>query len=229
MRYYPLLLDLHEKTCLVVGTGRVGTRKIRTLLKASPQRVVAMDTAPATTELLELAAKNPALIVTGRAFTPRDLDGTDLVFACTNNRELNSSIARACREKKILCNITDAPHEGDVVLPSIVERGDLLLALSTSGTSPALCKKIRQELDCRFGQEYELLLVLMGRIRSTLLTLGQNPDENAVCFRALVNSSLTDAIRDRNSTQVRTILRSILPEQLHPSLGAMTHDLFSHI
>ncbi len=229
MRYYPLLLDLHRKSCLVIGTGRVGSRKIKTLLKASPRKILAVDTTPAGADLQRLAAANAALVLVSRPFKAEDLDDADLVFACTSNREVNRHIARACKEKNILCNITDAPDEGDVVLPSLVERGDLLLTMSTSGRSPALCKKIRQELDCRFGQEYELLLVLMGRIRSTLLTLGQSSDENAVCFRALVNSSLTDALRDRDIERVQSILQSILPAQLHPSLGAMTHDLFSHL
>lgn len=229
MRYYPLLLDLHDKTCLVVGTGRVGTRKIKTLLKASPHRIVALDTSCASAEIHELAAIYPALVLHTRPFTEEDLIGVDLVFACTCNRELNQRIASLCKKKHILCNITDAPNEGDVILPSIIERGDLLLALSTSGNSPALCKKIRQELDCHFGQEYEALLVLMGRIRTAVLAIGQDSDDNAACFRALVNSSIIDALKDQDTQKMQDILQTILPAQLHPSIGAMIHDIFSHI
>ncbi|MFA6810945.1 MAG: bifunctional precorrin-2 dehydrogenase/sirohydrochlorin ferrochelatase [Desulfoplanes sp.] len=229
MRYYPLLLDLHDKTCLVVGTGRVGIRKITTLLKASPRRVVAVDSAPPTAQLQTLANAYSALVLSQRPFAMQDLDNVDLAFVCTSNRALNQKIATECTQRRILCNITDAPNEGDVILPSLVERGDLLLTLSTSGKSPALCKKIRQELDCHFGQEYETLLVLMGRIRSAVLAIGEDSDNNAACFRALVNSSITDALRDRDTAKIQDILQTILPAQLHPSIGAMIHDIFSHL
>ncbi|WP_462324912.1 precorrin-2 dehydrogenase/sirohydrochlorin ferrochelatase family protein [Desulfoplanes sp.] len=226
MRYYPLLLDLHDKSCMVVGVGRVGIRKIKTLLAADPGRLLALDRFPPDPGLLELTQKHPALVFEQRGPTPGDLDRTDLVFACTSDRGLNATIAHDCKKRGILCNITDDPEAGDVVLPSLIQRGDLLLALSTSGKSPALCKRLRQELDCRFGEEYELLLELLGRIRHALLPLGLCCDDNAECFRSLVDSPLITAIRDRDMGAVHSILLALLPEQLHPSIGALTNDLF---
>jgi precorrin-2 dehydrogenase/sirohydrochlorin ferrochelatase len=226
MRYYPLLLDLHEKNCLVVGAGKVGTRKIRTLLKASPNHLLVLDTAPFSTELTRLAAHHPELVLENRSFSSDDLDQMHLVFACTSNRALNAAIAQGCQQGGILCNIIDDPQAGDVVLPSIIERGDLLVTVSTSGKSPALCRVIRQELDCRFGEEYEILLELLGRIRQALLSLGRNCDDNAQCFRALVNAPLLEAIENEDTRAIQRMLTSILPEELHPSIGALTHDLF---
>ena len=226
MRYYPLLLDLHAKKCLVVGAGRVGIRKIRTLLKAQPGHLLVLDTAPFSRELMQTAKNSPNLVLENRRFSTNDLESMHLVFACTSNRTLNAEIAELCTSRNILCNITDDPDAGDVVLPSIIDRGDLLVTLSTSGKSPALCKTLRQELDCRFGEEYETLLELLGRIRQALLPLGQCCDMNAECFRSLVDSSLLAAIRDRDTTAITTILATLLPKELHPSIGALTHDLF---
>ncbi|GAU08979.1 precorrin-2 dehydrogenase/sirohydrochlorin ferrochelatase family protein [Desulfoplanes formicivorans] len=226
MRYYPLLLDLHHKNCLVVGAGTVGTRKIRTLLKASPKHLLVLDTAPFSTKLTRLAARHPELVLENRTFSANDLDQKHLVFACTSNRTLNAAIARGCQQRNILCNIIDDPQAGDVVLPSIIQRGDLLVTVSTSGKSPALCRTLRQELDCRFGEEYEILLDLLGRIRQAMLPLGQDSDDNAECFRSLVNSSLLAAIREKDTDEIRTILARLLPKELHPSIGALTHDLF---
>jgi precorrin-2 dehydrogenase/sirohydrochlorin ferrochelatase len=229
MRYYPLLLDLREKTCLVIGAGRVGLRKIRTLLKAHPKRLIVMDQRSFSTEVTRLAGEHPELVLKQGIFVPDNLDRADLVFACTSDRLFNAEIARACHQKRILCNITDDPDAGDIVLPSVIDRGDLILTLSTSGKSPALCKILRQELDCRFGEEYEVLLELLGRIRQALLPLGQCCEDNAECFRSLVRSSLLTAIRARNTSEIQTILASLLPEELHPSIGALTHDLFSSL
>lgn len=226
MRYYPLLLDLHGKHCLVVGAGRVGTRKIRTLLQASPKHLLVLDTAPFSPELTRLATQHQGLVLENRPFSSHDLASMHLVFACTSNHEFNGEIARACKDRNILCNITDDPDAGDVVLPSIIERGDLLVTVSTSGKSPALCRVIRQELDCRFGEEYEILLDLLGRIRQALLSLGRSSDDNAQCFRALVNAPLLEAIRNEDTRAIQRMLTSILPEELHPSIGALTHDLF---
>jgi precorrin-2 dehydrogenase/sirohydrochlorin ferrochelatase len=226
MRYYPLLLDLQEKSCLVIGAGRVGLRKIRTLLKAHPQRILVLDTASFHPELTRLAEKHPELVLIHRPLSPDDLNQVQLVFACTSNHALNAEIASACKKHNILCNITDNPDAGDIVLPSIIERGDLIVTLSTSGKSPALCKAIRQELDCQFGEEYEILLDLLGRIRQSLLPLGQCCDNNAECFRSLVRSSLLTAIRDQDTNEIQRILTTLLPKELHPSIGALTHDLF---
>ncbi len=227
MRYYPLLLDLHEKNCLVVGTGKVGMRKIKTLLKAEPGHVLALDTAPFDDDLRQLADNHPNLFLCKRAFEPKDLDDVHLVFVCTDNRAVNASIARACKEKGIFCNIANDPDAGDAVLPSIIQRGDLLITLSTSGKSPALCKALRQELDCQFGKEYDLLLRLLGRVREALLPLGYDSDTNAGYFRSLVASSLLTALAEHDAATVTSILENILPQELHPAIAAMTHNLFT--
>jgi precorrin-2 dehydrogenase / sirohydrochlorin ferrochelatase len=226
MRYYPLLLDLQEKSCLVIGAGRVGLRKIRTLLRAHPRQILVLDTSSFHPDLTHLAEQHPELVLIHRPLSPDDLDQVQLVFACTSNHALNAEIAATCKKHNILCNITDDPDAGDVVLPSVIERGDLIVTLSTSGKSPALCKALRQELDCQFGEEYEILLELLGRIRQALLPLGQCCDDNAECFRSLVRSSLLTAIRDQKTHEIQTILTTLLPKELHPSIGALTHDLF---
>ncbi|PIE69414.1 MAG: siroheme synthase [Deltaproteobacteria bacterium] len=227
MRYYPLLLDLHAKHCLVIGAGKVGLRKIRTLLKARPGKLVVLDTAPISSELTRIAAAMPQLVLLHRAFQEEDLNGMHLVFACTSTRSLNAAIAKACTERGILCNITDDPQAGDVVLPSIIERGDLLITLSTSGASPALCKRIRHELDTQFGEEYTILLQLLRRIRELLLPLGQPSDTNAQCFRSLTRSSLLTAIRDQDTTAITHILTDLLPPELHPSITPIMYDLMT--
>ncbi len=224
MRHYPVYLDLRDKSCLVVGAGRVGVRKISTLLGCGVKRLLAVDPG-APSQSLAALLDHPALTHERRAFKPDDLKGMFLVIASTDNADLNRSISRLCQERNIMCNIVDQPELCNCILPAVLTRGDLAIAVSTGGTSPALAKKIRQRLSRAFGQEYADFLDLMGRLRPLVIGLGRGADVNADIFRSLTDDAILQAVKDRDTDRLASLLRQRLPRDLHPKLGALCDDL----
>jgi precorrin-2 dehydrogenase/sirohydrochlorin ferrochelatase len=227
MSYYPIFLDLTDRTCVVVGAGDVGQRKIRTLLQCGVKKIFVYD--PYSELPDDLASKAHSLEFKKRQVKPEDLDGADLVFVCTNDKELNRFIALQCKKKNIFCNVATSPLESDFILPSIFTRGDLCLAISTGGHSPALARKIRLELEKVFGPEYELLTRLLSKIRPLVLSLGRKQQENAEIFRSLVFSELLQALRLRDQRKTEEILKQLLPEDLHAWIGGLIDELFESI
>lgn len=217
MRYYPVLLDLHDKYCLVVGVGHVGTRKVRSLLSCAPGRLRIVDTRPPDScwqELIEQGLVEYRV----RTFAPEDLDGCFLVIASTSDEALNWRISRMCAERRILCNIVDQPEKCTFILPAMHSQGDLTITVSTSGSSPALAKKIREDIASCFGPEYAEFLAIMRRLRSIILELNLPTPENTALFRKLTQSQLLDAVQTGEKAQILGVLRRHLPETLHHRL-----------
>ncbi|MBU4476153.1 precorrin-2 dehydrogenase/sirohydrochlorin ferrochelatase family protein, partial [Pseudodesulfovibrio aespoeensis] len=177
MRYYPIFVNLENKGCLVVGAGEVGKRKIQSLIDSGAGTVTIIDTRPADPEMASLLAQDHVSFQC-REFRDTDLDGKFLVIACTSSEEVNWRISTLCAERAILCNIVDQPEKCSFIVPATVKRGDLTVAISTAGRSPAMAKRIRKELQESFGDEYAGLLTLMGRIRPLVLGLGMTTPEN---------------------------------------------------
>jgi precorrin-2 dehydrogenase / sirohydrochlorin ferrochelatase len=223
MRYYPLLLDLQGKRCLVVGAGQVGRRKIKTLLDCGGS-VLVVDTSPPGPEFRALL-EHPRLEFACRTFKPDDVQGRVLVIASTDNEDVNWEISRVCAERNILCNIVDQPEKCSFILPALHTQGDLTVAVSTAGMSPALSKRIRKDLDRVFGPEYAILVELMGRLRPMVIGLGLPTAENTGIFSAVVNSPILETLRRGDREEVADLLRSMLPEPLHPQLRGLVNEL----
>ncbi len=160
-----------------------------------------------------------------REFLDSDLDGKFLVIACTSSENVNLRISQLCDERGILCNIADLPEACSFIVPATVKRGDLTLAISTAGQSPAMTKRIRRELQDYFGDEYAVLLTVMGRIRPLMLELGLETKKNTAVFRALVNSDLLSAIKEQKLDVCREILKDSLPQPLHANISELLDGL----
>ncbi|MCT4627467.1 bifunctional precorrin-2 dehydrogenase/sirohydrochlorin ferrochelatase [Halodesulfovibrio sp.] len=228
MRYYPLLLDLHGTHCLIVGFGKVGQRKLATLLKANPAQVTVLDTFSIEevedADMLQLL-NNPFVTYSQRSFEASDVAGKTLVFASTGSRTVNKQVSDACAAHNILCNVIDDPSSGTFTVPAHIEKGDLLITLSTGGASPALSRKIKKELEKQVGDKYAPVVTLMGRIRPLILELANDTEQNTTVFRNLVSSDIATAIQKKDQIAAESILRSILPETLHSNIGALLHEL----
>lgn len=218
MRHYPAFLNLTGRTCLVVGAGEVGIRKIRTLLSCHPAEILVLDAAPASDNMKALL-KDPAIVYNERPFEENDLEGRTLVFACTSNGELNARIGELCNMRGTLCNIADAPAESGFIVPATINRGDLVVAMSTGGASPAVAKRIRKELESALGPEFGPFVNIMGRVRPLVLRLGMPTSANTEIFRTLAYGPLLEAVSDGNASSVRKALKDALPEPLHPHIG----------
>ncbi len=220
MDYYPIFLDVKDRDCLVAGGGAVGTRKAFGLARAGARVLVV------SLGFSDELSNTPfsAITLKEKEFEASDLDGMSLAFAATDNMQLNAGIRQAAQKKNILCNIADGRDKGDFILPAVVDRGDLLFAVSTCGASPALSRRLRMSLDTQFGPEYGILAALLGRIRTILLEQGHDPKGHRKIFRALLDADLPEKIAAGQTRQIDTVLAKVIGdgfslERLMPDFG----------
>jgi precorrin-2 dehydrogenase/sirohydrochlorin ferrochelatase len=209
MRYYPIHLDIKNRNCLVVGGGTVGTRKVNTLLECGARVTVV---SPNPTQQLTKLASEGAITLTRRAYRSADLDGAFLVIGATDDENLNQQISNDAALTNTLCNIADRPEICNFILPSIIQRGDLVITISTSGKSPALAKQLRQKLETHFGEEYAEFLLLMGAIRKKLLSQAHEPETHKTLFNQLIDSDLIQLLQEGKTEDINLVLYKILGE-----------------
>jgi precorrin-2 dehydrogenase/sirohydrochlorin ferrochelatase len=227
MRYYPISVNLQDKHCLVVGAGQVGRRKIATLAACGPTEILVLDPG-LDAGLAEELSRLPAVVLAKRSFTPDDLAGRFLVIAATDDEDLNWTISRECASRGILCNIVDQPEKCSFIVPALFTQGDLTVAISTGGGSPALARKIRQGLGDFLGSEYGALVLVMSRLRPLVLGLGLGGEANSAIFRTLVDSRLLEALGRGDARAAETILRDILPASLHGQAADVIAGALDH-
>lgn len=159
-------MKLEGKRCLVVGAGKVGEAKIGGLIDTGARvHVIALEASEAVQEW----SKAGKITFELRAFEAGDLDGTFLAVMATASRSLNGSIFREAQRRGVLCNVVDDPEYCDFYYPAVVQRGDLQIAISTSGQSPSLAQKLRQQLERQFGPGYAQWVAELGETRRLVL------------------------------------------------------------
>ena len=159
---YPLFLQLDGRPCLVIGGGAVAFRKAAALLRCGAKVTVV---SPELSGGLKRLARDQKIRWLKRRFRPADLGGMELAVAATDDQQVNLLAAREARHQKVWINVVDQPRLCSFILPSVVRRGKLVLAISTGGASPALAKWIRRDLETRYGPEFGRLLARVGPLR----------------------------------------------------------------
>jgi precorrin-2 dehydrogenase/sirohydrochlorin ferrochelatase len=153
--HYPLFLDLTDKPVVVVGAGAVGTRKVRSLLAANARVTVISPKAAAPIRRL---AQTRRIRWVPRPYRRGDLAGARLAIAATDNRVVNESVCAEANRRRIFVNCIAPPSAGNFIVPSLVRRGGISLAISTGGASPAFAKRLRRDLEQFLGGGYPRLL-----------------------------------------------------------------------
>jgi precorrin-2 dehydrogenase/sirohydrochlorin ferrochelatase len=187
MRFYPVYLDLRGRTCAVVGGGRVAERKALSLFDAGAIVVVV---SPLLTPSLQVLADTGKVRFRNKIFQEEDLRGVYLAIAATDDASANAFVAEACRKAGILVNVVTDPSAGTFIVPSVVERGDLLIAVSTCGDSPALARRVREDLEQTYGPEYGVFLEKMALLRRKLLAQVTDEGMRRKVFQAIVDSDV---------------------------------------
>ncbi|CAG37810.1 precorrin-2 dehydrogenase/sirohydrochlorin ferrochelatase family protein [Desulfotalea psychrophila] len=208
---YPVNLNVAGRLCLVVGGGRVALRKIRNLVEHGARvRVVAPEVVP---EVQALAGGGQIELLL-RGFQQGDASGAFLVFAATDQVEVQAVAAADARKYGALLNSADSPELCDFQLPAYFCRGGFQLAISTDGGSPAFSRFIRQKLEDEFGDEYEYSLCLLAIIRKKALAAGLDVGHNQKMFRKLLDDDLVDCIKSESWANLSKILYCHLPKQI---------------
>ena len=165
MGLFPIFVKLQQRLVVVIGAGEIAAQKIDGLLRAGARiRVVAPEVSAAFVKPI----RDGRIEWIPRKFAARDLDGATLAIAATSGPGVNASVFREAEARGILCNAVDDIENCHFYYGSIVQRGDLQIAISTNGKSPALAQRLRQELEQQFGPEYEVWLEWLGAARELL-------------------------------------------------------------
>jgi precorrin-2 dehydrogenase/sirohydrochlorin ferrochelatase len=208
LKYYPVFLDIADKKCVVVGGGEVAARKVKRLLNCDAKvSVVSPQLNP------ELAALKDAGRISHIAseYLNEFISGSALVIGATDDEKTNLLISRYAHEKGIPVNIVDDPQKCDFILPSIVERGDLVIAIGTGGKSPALARHLREELESLYGAEYDIFLQILGDLRSQMI---KNAGAGRSWFDALISSEILELIRKKDWEKVKKTVLEITGQEV---------------
>lgn len=207
MRYYPIGLDLENRPVTIIGGGAVAARKaLRLVAAGAAVTVIAPSLDPKLSELV----REGSVEHEGRSYQPGDLAGALLAFAATDDPEVNQAVAQEAHRRRILIDVTDAPETSDFTTPAVLERGDLLITVSTSGASPALARHILEQLAPLFGDEYREALVLFRRLREKMLTEKIGDAYNSRVFAELVARDLPALIREGRTDEIEQILLQLV-------------------
>jgi precorrin-2 dehydrogenase/sirohydrochlorin ferrochelatase len=211
MKYYPVCLDVSGKRCVIVGGGEVAERKVRRLMDCGAEVLVVSESLSPALQTM----KSDGLLSHIQAGYSSDLiEGAFLVIGATDRTEVNEAVSRDAKRQGILVNIVDDPERCNFILPSLHRRGDLMIAVSTGGKSPALAKKLRKEMARHYGPEFETLLRIMGQIRSRIISRGYPPEKNKALFESVIDSDIMDHIREKRWDKVKAMIRNLTGEEI---------------
>ncbi|MDY7034080.1 MAG: bifunctional precorrin-2 dehydrogenase/sirohydrochlorin ferrochelatase [Thermodesulfobacteriota bacterium] len=209
MRYYPIYLDINGKRCIVLGGGRIAERKVKSLLKCGADvTVISPDLAPPLNTLLSKGRIRHIQ----RDYQEGDLEGAFLVIGATNDSLAHEKASQEAQKCGILINIVDTPDRCNFIVPSVVERDDLVIAISTNGKSPALARRIREELESVYGREYGVFLALLGAVREKLLKTSNDSERNKRLFYEIIDSEMIHSIKEKKHQEINEILEVTLGE-----------------
>lgn len=208
MSHVPLVLDLHDRPIVIFGGGGVGERKTRHFSQYTRVKVVSLDFTPG---LQALAEESDSVELVLDRITPNNLDaylaGAFIVIPATDDPGLNDAITRRAREKGLLVNRVDS-EPGDVIVPSVIQRGPVVVGISTLGHSPALSKYTRLRLERVVGEEYGLMARLQDELREELKTRVEDQGaRRQILWRVLQDDEVWGALAESYSKAYNLALR----------------------
>ncbi len=209
MRYYPIYLDLKGRDVVVVGGGAIAEGKASQLVEAGARVTVV---SPRLTEALRAAADRGEIVHLDGSFREGDLNGAFLVIGATDDREVNERVARAARERGLLCNVVDQPDLCDFITPALITRGDLQISVSTGGGSPTLTQRVKSEVAALIGEEYGVLLQLAAEMRAEAKERVADFERRKEALRAFVESDALDLIRAGRRDEARALAKRFLQD-----------------
>jgi len=208
--YYPLMLNLKGKKCVVIGGGHVALRKVKMLLDCGADITVV---SPKPHLGMAKLSEKKAIRLIHRDYKVGDLTDATLAVASTDVKEINRTVAHEAKRLGILVNVVDDPRLSSFILPSFFRRGHLTIAVSSGGTSPALARKIRSNLEKSLGKEYATLLSLISEVRSAIKERGYVVD-GEMWQEVLDLKLLIRLIQKGQKTKAKTLLLSKLEASL---------------
>ena len=201
MAYYPIFVEMKGRPCLVIGGGRVAEGKVQGLLAAEAAVTVV---APDLTPSLRVLHDAGHIAWRERVYESSDLDGFDACFVATDDGAVNASVATDCRARRVWVNAADDPANCDFILPSVIRQGQVVVAASTGGASPALARRLREELTDFLSEDFAPLADLLNEVRGELKSRGLTVD--AETWQTAIDARLRALLAQRRPEEARAHL-----------------------
>jgi siroheme synthase-like protein len=212
--YYPVYIQLHQQPCVVIGGGKIAEGKVEGLL-ASQAKVTVVS--PDLTRRLQELAEEKQIHYVARAYQSGDLTGAFMVICATDQTEINHQVWQEANANHQLVNVVDDTPRCNFIAPSILRKGDLTLAISTSGKAPALAVRLKERLQREIGPEYERFLELAGDLREPLAQHIPDFETRKAIWYELVDSEILDVLARGDETLARAIISRVVGFDFEPA------------
>jgi len=205
MAYYPVFLEMKDRSCVVIGGGAIAERKVAGLVATGANVTVI---SPKITDGLKELLREGGIRHVAREYQASDRAGYDLVFVATDNSEINALVFSEARSLRIWVNSADDPDHCDFILPAVIRRGELTVTVSSGGASPAVTRAIREELDDYFTPDYAQLVAIAAEVRRKLKanSLGASAD----AWNRALKGDFRRLIKAERSEEAKNLLYEIL-------------------
>jgi precorrin-2 dehydrogenase/sirohydrochlorin ferrochelatase len=211
-KWYPVHLDMTGRHCVIVGGGHIAVRRIRGLLKVGAHvTVISPQCHP---EILQLAKEGSVRLVQQDYRGEADLVHADLIFAATNDEQVNTWIADDAKKLRIPLNHVGDSKSSTFVLPAVLRRGQLIMSVSTSGASPGLAKQIRDELADHYGEDYNIYVDFLSELREWVMIRFEHERDRAKIFHQVLKFDILELIRVEKLHVLRSWLQIVLEQEL---------------
>lgn len=203
-QYYPVFLDLQDKPVLIVGGGVVALRKVTTLLEhRAIVRIISPKLMPELRELVD----DERCFWTEKEYSDHDIQDAILVFSCTEKEDVNAEVSKDAQDAIRLVNVVDDPVKCSFIVPSILEQGDLKIAVSTSGSSPIVARQIRADLEKQYGEEMIDYLTLLRSWRKPVKSQ-LTPEQKEIFWDKATNGEVLELIKNGNLDKAKGVIES---------------------
>jgi len=213
--YYPIFLDIEGRRVVIIGGGSVCTRKAEAMLRYGARVVVV---SPDFTDEIETWAREGKLEIRRKKYDEGDLESATIVIASTDDDQVNTQIADDCRKHRIPVNVVDVTHLCEFIVPAIVDKGSVQIAVSTGGKSPALARTLKEDLQRFVGPEYDEINELLGSLRDEAKKKLPTDMDRKRFFDGIIAQGILDMLREgRRRDAYETILRACEKAGVRPS------------
>lgn len=207
--YYPVFLNVNKKNCLVVGGGSVAYRKIIQLVKAGARVKVV---APQTITSIERLKEKHRIKLIKRVYKPSDLNGIFLVYAATNDSEVNRKVFQDAHARSIITNVVDTPAYCDFIMPAIVRKGNIVIAISTQGLAPYATALVKRRINKILSPDYIKVINIVVKLRNILLRMKKRGVDINIkdALNKLSINALSKHIKNKDSEGLKQYINKFL-------------------
>jgi siroheme synthase-like protein len=204
--YYPIYIDIEKHDVVIVGGGNVCARKAETMMRYGARVSIV---APYFTDEIEQWAREGCLILRCKTYEARDIEGATLVIASTDDTRVNEQVAADCRERRIPVNVVDVTPLCEFIVPAIIEKGSVHIAISTGGKSPALARTLKEDLQRMIGPEYAEVNDALGTLREGAKKVLPTDVDRKAFFDGIIAAGVLELLRTgKRSEAYETIARA---------------------